>query len=302
MTTTDTETAVRYDRDADGIVTLTLDDPTASANTMNELYARVDGGRRRAAPTSRGRRRHRRRRRQRQEDLLRRRQPQAMVQAAPSDAEAIFAMAEAIKASPAPPRDVPPPGGRGDQRCRARRRPRDRPGRQPPHRRRRPLGQDRPARGDARPAARRRRGHPRRPDARPAVRADGRAAARHPVQAGGGARQGPRRRAGGHPRGAGPRGEGVDPRAPRRRGRRRQPLGPRRLQDARRHAEDPGAGGVPAGVPGAAAQADQGRGLPRPAGDHERGRRGRAGRLRHRLAHRVALPHQRWSSASTPRT
>ncbi|MDP3889988.1 3-hydroxyacyl-CoA dehydrogenase NAD-binding domain-containing protein, partial [Nocardioides sp.] len=31
-------TAVRYERDADGIVTLTLDDPTASANTMNELY------------------------------------------------------------------------------------------------------------------------------------------------------------------------------------------------------------------------------------------------------------------------
>src|SRR3954453_11047410 len=31
-------TAVRYDRDTDGIVTLTLDDPTASANTMNELY------------------------------------------------------------------------------------------------------------------------------------------------------------------------------------------------------------------------------------------------------------------------
>ena len=37
-TDTDTQTAVRYDRDADGIVTLTLDDPTASANTMNELY------------------------------------------------------------------------------------------------------------------------------------------------------------------------------------------------------------------------------------------------------------------------
>ena len=35
---TDTQTAVRYERDADGIVTLTLDDPTASANTMNELY------------------------------------------------------------------------------------------------------------------------------------------------------------------------------------------------------------------------------------------------------------------------
>jgi 3-hydroxyacyl-CoA dehydrogenase / enoyl-CoA hydratase / 3-hydroxybutyryl-CoA epimerase len=31
-------TAVRYDRDDDGIVVLTLDDPTSSANTMNELY------------------------------------------------------------------------------------------------------------------------------------------------------------------------------------------------------------------------------------------------------------------------
>ncbi|MFZ2016586.1 MAG: 3-hydroxyacyl-CoA dehydrogenase NAD-binding domain-containing protein [Nocardioides sp.] len=37
-TDTTTQTAVRYDQDADGIVTLTLDDPTASANTMNELY------------------------------------------------------------------------------------------------------------------------------------------------------------------------------------------------------------------------------------------------------------------------
>ncbi len=31
---------MRYERDGDGIVTLTLDDPTASANTMNELYQR----------------------------------------------------------------------------------------------------------------------------------------------------------------------------------------------------------------------------------------------------------------------
>ena len=38
MTDTATETAVRYERDADGIVTLTLDDPNSSANTMNELY------------------------------------------------------------------------------------------------------------------------------------------------------------------------------------------------------------------------------------------------------------------------
>jgi len=39
MSTTQTDTsAVRYDQDADGIVTLTLDDPGASANTMNQLY------------------------------------------------------------------------------------------------------------------------------------------------------------------------------------------------------------------------------------------------------------------------
>ena len=38
MTETQTQSSVHYDRDADGIVTLTLDDPTSSANTMNELY------------------------------------------------------------------------------------------------------------------------------------------------------------------------------------------------------------------------------------------------------------------------
>ncbi|WP_395658641.1 3-hydroxyacyl-CoA dehydrogenase NAD-binding domain-containing protein [Nocardioides sp.] len=37
-TSTTEQTAVHYEKDADGIVTLTLDDPTASANTMNELY------------------------------------------------------------------------------------------------------------------------------------------------------------------------------------------------------------------------------------------------------------------------
>ena len=41
MTETQTDiTAVRYERDDEGIVVLTLDDPTASANTMNELYQR----------------------------------------------------------------------------------------------------------------------------------------------------------------------------------------------------------------------------------------------------------------------
>ncbi|BDH55300.1 hypothetical protein MTP03_02390 [Tsukamurella sp. PLM1] len=29
---------IRWEQDADGIVVLTMDDPTSSANTMNELY------------------------------------------------------------------------------------------------------------------------------------------------------------------------------------------------------------------------------------------------------------------------
>ncbi|MDP9821405.1 3-hydroxyacyl-CoA dehydrogenase NAD-binding domain-containing protein [Nocardioides massiliensis] len=33
-----TQSAIRYEKDSDGIVTLVLDDPTASANTMNDLY------------------------------------------------------------------------------------------------------------------------------------------------------------------------------------------------------------------------------------------------------------------------
>ncbi len=38
MTEPSTQSAVRYDRGEDGIVVLTLDDPTAGANTMNEIY------------------------------------------------------------------------------------------------------------------------------------------------------------------------------------------------------------------------------------------------------------------------
>ncbi len=74
MSTTDTQTAVRYDRDADGIVTLTLDDPTASANTMNELYqASMQAAVQRLHDESTT---SPRRAGQREEDLLRRRQPQ----------------------------------------------------------------------------------------------------------------------------------------------------------------------------------------------------------------------------------
>ena len=35
---TDNQSAIRWDKDADGIVTLTIDDPTANANTMNQLF------------------------------------------------------------------------------------------------------------------------------------------------------------------------------------------------------------------------------------------------------------------------
>ena len=38
MTETNQQSAVRYERDGDNIVVLTLDDPTSSANTMNDLY------------------------------------------------------------------------------------------------------------------------------------------------------------------------------------------------------------------------------------------------------------------------
>ena len=37
------QSAIKYDIDADGIVTLTLDDPTASANTMKDRYLAAMG-------------------------------------------------------------------------------------------------------------------------------------------------------------------------------------------------------------------------------------------------------------------
>ncbi|HEX6485926.1 MAG TPA: 3-hydroxyacyl-CoA dehydrogenase NAD-binding domain-containing protein [Nocardioidaceae bacterium] len=97
MTETAQQSAVRYDKDSDGIVVLTLDDPNQSANTMNELYkesmaAAVD------------------RLEQEKDEItgvvvtsakktffaggdLKR-----MIQATPEDAPQIFEMAEAIKA------------------------------------------------------------------------------------------------------------------------------------------------------------------------------------------------------------
>ncbi|WP_435746225.1 3-hydroxyacyl-CoA dehydrogenase NAD-binding domain-containing protein [Nocardioides sp. SYSU DS0663] len=99
MTTSTTEaTAVRYEKDADGIVTLTLDDPNQSANTMNDLYissmkAAVE------------------RLYDEQEDVtgvviasakktfFAGGDLKGMVQATPDDAASVFAMAEGVKAA-----------------------------------------------------------------------------------------------------------------------------------------------------------------------------------------------------------
>ncbi|MGZ8737047.1 MAG: 3-hydroxyacyl-CoA dehydrogenase NAD-binding domain-containing protein [Nocardioides sp.] len=99
MTQAATETAVRYDMDADGIVVLTLDDPTSSANTMNDLYKEsmgaaidrlekdiADGDVAGVVVTSA------------KKTFFAGGNLKAMVQAGPDDAAEIFAMGEAIKA------------------------------------------------------------------------------------------------------------------------------------------------------------------------------------------------------------
>ena len=291
MSSTTTETAVRYERDADGIVTLTLDDPTSKANTMTELYQRsMDAAVDRLYDE--------------QDDVVGVVIASAkktffaggnltlMSQATADDAQRIFASGEAIKAGLRRLERFPRPvvaaingaalGGGLEIALAAN------------HRiavddRSVKIGLPESTLGLL----------PGGGGVTRVVRmlglqsgADGRAHARHPVRPAGRAGQGPRRRAAADPRGARAGRQGVDPRAPRRRGGGDQAVGPRRLPDARRHAEDPRAGGVPAGLPGAAAQADQGRRLPRPACDPQRRGRGCAGRLRHRLADRVALPHE----------
>ncbi len=97
MSTT-TDTAVRYERDSDGVVTLTLDDPTSSANTMTELYARsmaeavarleaeIDDVKGVVIASAK-------------KTFFAGGNLRSMVQAGPDDAEAIFTMGEAIKDS-----------------------------------------------------------------------------------------------------------------------------------------------------------------------------------------------------------
>ncbi len=157
----------------------------------------------------------------------------------------------------------------------------------PPHRRRRPEGQSRLPRGQARPAARRRRRHPHGAHARHRRRADAAAAA------------GPARSARPQAQGArawstrsSPRATtcipaakawiAANPEAV-------QPWDVKGYKIPGGTPSQPDARGEPAGVPGQPAQAAQGRELPGAAPHHGRGGRGRAGRLRHRARDRGPL-------------
>lgn len=90
------DSAVRYDKDADGIVVLTLDDPTSGANTMNELYQasmaaamdrlEAESGLTGVVITSA------------KKTFFAGGDLKKMVQAGPEDAPEVFAMAEGVKA------------------------------------------------------------------------------------------------------------------------------------------------------------------------------------------------------------
>ena len=143
-------------------------------------------------------------------------------------------------------------------------------------------------RGPARPAAGRRRRDALGAHVRHRRRAAAAAAPGPAPPAREGARDGPRRRARPLARGPDPGGQEVD----RRQSRGRPAVGRQGPQDPRRHAVEPEVRRQPPGLPGQPAQADQGRELPGSAPHHGRGGRGLAGRLRHRDRDRGPLLHR----------
>ncbi len=298
---TETQTAVRYDKGDDGIVALTLDDPTASANTMNDLYrdsmaAAVDrlyaekDDLRGVVVTSA------------KKTFFAGGNLNAMVQAGPDDAGDVFAMAQDVKAGLRRLETLGKPvvaaingaalgGGLEIALACHHRIVVDDPKVQ--------LGLPEVTLGLL----------PGGGGVTRTVRMLGIADALMDVLLQGtrfkpaeAQRAGPGRRAGRHPRGAGPGREGLDRGARRRRRGRDAAVGPRRLPDAGRHPVEPEAGGVPPGLPGDAAHAAQGRRHAGAEGDPRRRRRGRPGRLRDRDPDRVALPDPPDHAARTRRT
>ena len=175
------QNTIRWDQDADGIVTLTLDDPNQRANTMNDAF-------RPRSPTTVDRLAgregldHRRHRHLGEGHLLRRRRPASCSSRSPTTTwPSSPPTSSRIKADLRAAGDARQAGRRRAQRRRARRRPGDRAGLPPPHRARQPQGAVRLARGHPRPAARRRRRHAHRPDARHRRRPDEGAAAGQPA-------------------------------------------------------------------------------------------------------------------------
>ena len=254
--TSSTTNTIRWDKDADGVVVLTLDDPNQSANTMNGDYVASMRG---------------------VVDRLVAEKEQItgvvitsakktffaggdlndLYAARPEQTQQLFDTVTEIKAQLRTPGDPRQAGRRRDQRRRARWWPGDRAREPPPGHRRRARRAGRAARGDPRAAARRRRRGAHRADARHGGCGDegARAGPEVPARRGQGARSGGRGRR--ERRRAAADRQGVDRRQPGR----GPAVGRQGLQDPGRHAVQPGVRGEPARVPGQPAQAAQGRPL-----------------------------------------
>lgn len=277
-------TTIRWEQDDTGVVTLVLDDPNQSANTMNAAFResltaitdRLEAERdsiRGIIVTSA------------KKTFFAAWRPSRPHPCHPGHRPGVLRRRPRHQEEPAPHRDPRQAGRRRDERRGPGRRLRTRPRLPPPHRPRRARLQDRLPRSHPRPPPRRRRsrpygtavGHRRRP-------AEG-APPGHPVQPATRPGERPRPRSGHHPGRVARQG----PRLHRRQPRVAAALGQARLPHPGRHPRQPQVRGQPARLPRHPAQADQRRALPGAAQHPRRRRRGRPGRLRDRPGHRDPL-------------